>query len=77
MLSALEDVINNPHVPMPTHVREEIRKIANFRWKEMMEPAVTQMTNNPRKNVAVADGSEQGHPSKEVYLAGFVLDPRK
>ena len=26
---------------------------------------------------AVADGSEQGHPSKEVYLAGFVLDPRK
>lgn len=53
-MAGIHDVITHPHNPMPIAVREEIRKIANFRWKQMIEDAPT-----------------------DVYLTGFILDPRK
>ncbi len=63
MLSAIKDVITDPNTPMPNSVRDEIRRIANYRWKQMMEPE--------------SGKQEKGQPSKDVYLTGFVLDPRE
>ncbi|KAI0087540.1 ribonuclease H-like domain-containing protein [Irpex rosettiformis] len=63
MLATIHDVITDPNIPMPDHVREDIRRITNFRWKQMMEPE--------------REKEKKGQASKEVYLTGFVLDPRK
>ncbi|KAI0682828.1 hypothetical protein BC835DRAFT_1423949 [Cytidiella melzeri] len=38
-LAELHDIITDPHVPMPNGVHEDIRCIANFRWKAMIEQA--------------------------------------
>ncbi|KAI0699977.1 hypothetical protein BC835DRAFT_1266986, partial [Cytidiella melzeri] len=38
-LAELHDIITDPHILMLNGVREDIRRIANFRWKAMMEQA--------------------------------------
>ncbi|KAI0688084.1 ribonuclease H-like domain-containing protein, partial [Cytidiella melzeri] len=38
-LAELHDRITDPHIPMPNGVREDIWRIANFRWKAMIEQA--------------------------------------
>lgn len=63
MLTAIKDVITDPNTPMPNSVRDEIRRIANYRWKQMMEPE--------------SGKQEKGQPAKDIYLTGFVLDPRE
>ena len=73
LLTALHDVITDPHIPMPNQVREEIRRIANFRWKEMMGDPLVERFGPDEHEKKLADG----FASRDVYLTGFVLDPRK
>ncbi|KAI0695307.1 hypothetical protein BC835DRAFT_1273502, partial [Cytidiella melzeri] len=40
-LAELHDIITDRHNPMPNEVREDIRRIANFRWKGMIEQSPT------------------------------------
>jgi hypothetical protein len=41
ILAELEEVVTDPHSKIPLYVREDIRRIANFRWKQMIEEGPT------------------------------------